>query len=679
MKPSIPALILSIALAASTAGAADAMKNGSLPRWETSASGPLRPLPEYSAVAATNNIITWGGYTFGCAKNGYNDHIFIEPATNTTELTVCSWVAALDADGAARPPDGTGGPRRASNVVPALYYTPNVEKSAPDILDGAWGWGGSPVAVSGSLSFDYGFPAAGTSGGGGGLGDLVMTCENFTSRCYGYTLGPLNGTYRFTVPFETDVGWTGYVLEGQTPPANMGDLSSMEPVICDPATGGNLVMLWGEGLHEQLSIKDLYTDHPSVDHYFDESYSGTISFARVSAEPPFWESVWWNGGTTGTNCFPRGVYTVAWTNLSSDMTLSAGGETMTLEAPAGTRNILPGSGTGFTLTGNGTASVGISRMKIEPIYKTAATAVGNSEAAYNRAIVSTNWCFVAHRVRLESAVHTNKIDIVQQSGAHASWGASPELPPDGCGALRTNGLYQLVYMAFGDMVATYIYEWDRRFYSRWLSDAEIEAVYEDGMRVRTAFGYPSCMVTNAVYPPGASGLQATPALSGAGRNWYASALLATNPPLPETDVTVYVDGLAIPEGLRSTLRSADEIFVAEEKVLEALVARFRDGLAPKNLPVYVEHDRARPCGRVTELWRVPGEGVWVRMQLDGDAAGDGTYLSPELVTAHAVSPDGIHVVIPWKITGMAITADPALDGTFFAPSPGRPYPRKSDE
>ena len=290
MKPSIPAFILSIALAVSTAGAADAMKNGSLPRWETSASGPLRPLPEYSAVAATNNIITWGGYTFGCAKNGYNDHIFIEPATNTTELTVCSWVAALDADGAARPPDGTGGPRRASNVVPALYYTPNVEKSAPDILDGAWGWGGSPVAVSGSLSNNYGFPAAGTSGGGGGLGDLVVVGDNFAIDAYSHT--ELDGTLRFTVPYTTPQGWSGYVLEGQSEPTDSGDVMSREWIICDPGTGGNLVMIFNYG-SEFLSIQDLYTDHPSVQNYFG-SYTGTLTMSRVTPEPPFWESVWWN-------------------------------------------------------------------------------------------------------------------------------------------------------------------------------------------------------------------------------------------------------------------------------------------------------------------------------------------------------------------------------------------------
>lgn len=472
-----------------------------------SAAAPdFRAPPLGSAGLATNHIMTWAGYTLGGRKNGYNDHVYLDLPENQNDLTVCSWVAVLDADGADHRPDGQGGgARRASNVLPALYYSPNIERAAPDLLGGAWGWGGSPVAVSGSLSFDYRFPAAGTSGGGGGLGDLVMTCENFTSRYLGYTLGPLNGTYRFTVPFETDMGWTGYVLEGQTPPANMGDLSSMEPVICDPATGGNLVMLWGEGLHDQLSIKDLYTDHPSVDHYFDESYSGTISFARVSAEPPFWESVAWNGGVTGTNCFPRGVYTVAWTNLSSTMTLTAGGTDMTLEAPAGVRNVEPGEADGFVLTGSGTAQVGISRMKIEPFYKTDGDAIGGGDSAatqsYNDALVSSNFCFVAHRVHLDASTHTNDLVIVQGGGSRRSWGSAPELPPDGCGSLRTNGLYQLVYSAFGDLQATYVYEWDRRQFAAWLSDDDLAAIYEDGARIRLAHGYPSCVHSNAVYQP----------------------------------------------------------------------------------------------------------------------------------------------------------------------------------
>lgn len=140
----------------------------------------------------------------------------------------------------------------------------------------------------------YGLPPNGgtnqtdTAGGdgGGGFGDLVVACDNFTSTCYGHTLGPLTGTYRFTVPFTTtDMGWTGYALEGQTPPANMGDIAAQSLVICDPGTGGNLVMLWGEGMHEHLSLVDLETDHPAVGNYFGE-HSGTFSISRFAPGPP---------------------------------------------------------------------------------------------------------------------------------------------------------------------------------------------------------------------------------------------------------------------------------------------------------------------------------------------------------------------------------------------------------
>ncbi|MBQ9727535.1 MAG: hypothetical protein IJV65_08535 [Kiritimatiellae bacterium] len=169
-----------------------------------------------------------------------------------------------------------------------------------------------------------------------------------------------------------------------------------------------------------------------------------------------------------------------------------------------------------------------------------------------------------------------------------------------------------------------------------------------------------------------------PALIGARRNWFERALLPTNPPLPATPGTVVFDGLAIPEALTATLRSGDEIFVAERPVLEALVARYRAGLAPTNLPVYVEHDRSRPAGRVTGLWHVPGQGVWARLVLDGAAVeGAGGCLSPELKTAHStcIDPFGtIHVVIPWHLTGMGIVADPGLDGTFYLASENLPYP-----
>lgn len=134
-----------------------------------------------------------------------------------------------------------------------------------------------------------GFPYVGTnavytgsSDGGGALGDLVVTCNNFEISAYSH-VGPINGQLRFTVPFETAQGWTGYVLEGHTPPTDPGGCMSEEYIICDPATGGNLVMMWNYG-SEFLSISGLYTDEPTVQNYFG-SYTGTLVFSRESAGP----------------------------------------------------------------------------------------------------------------------------------------------------------------------------------------------------------------------------------------------------------------------------------------------------------------------------------------------------------------------------------------------------------
>lgn len=135
-------------------------------------------------------------------------------------------------------------------------------------------------SASGPLRPTNSVPAG---GGSGGLGDLVVTCNNFEIDSYSH-VGPINGALRFTVPFETAQGWTGYALEGQSAPADVGGVMSQEYVIVDPGTGGNLVMMFNYG-SEFLSFSDLWTDHPSVQNYFGP-YSGTLSVARVAAGPP---------------------------------------------------------------------------------------------------------------------------------------------------------------------------------------------------------------------------------------------------------------------------------------------------------------------------------------------------------------------------------------------------------
>lgn len=127
-------------------------------------------------------------------------------------------------------------------------------------------------------------PHGGTNAVDQAGGDLVLVCDGFVDNTYGYTLGPLTGKYRFSVPFETDMGWTGYALEGETPPKDMADLASRSIVICDPATGGNLVMLWGPDMHEHARIVGIDTAAPEI-YPFDGDYSGTVALVRESPAP----------------------------------------------------------------------------------------------------------------------------------------------------------------------------------------------------------------------------------------------------------------------------------------------------------------------------------------------------------------------------------------------------------
>lgn len=127
-------------------------------------------------------------------------------------------------------------------------------------------------------------PLRPTNAPASGPGVLTIVADHWSSSTYGYTLA-LDGTYRFTVPFETtDMGWTGYALEGTPPPASMADIAALDVVICDPATGGNLVMLWGPDLHEQASIQGVDTDSPTISPF--GSTSGTISISRAASGPP---------------------------------------------------------------------------------------------------------------------------------------------------------------------------------------------------------------------------------------------------------------------------------------------------------------------------------------------------------------------------------------------------------
>lgn len=69
---------------------------------------------------------------------------------------------------------GSGGyqPPHATDFLPMIWYTPDHQDGGPDILGGAWGWGGSAITVSGSRTLSYNFPTI-TDGWNGGTNGVA--------------------------------------------------------------------------------------------------------------------------------------------------------------------------------------------------------------------------------------------------------------------------------------------------------------------------------------------------------------------------------------------------------------------------------------------------------------------------------------------------------------------------
>lgn len=241
---------------------------------------------------------------------------------------------------------------------------------------------------------------------------------------------------------------------------------------------------------------------------------------------------------------------------------------------------------------------------------------------------------------------------------------------------------------------------DRRFYSKTkLYNCKIlsGSTVRDYIPVKDANGvaglwdrvsgqiYYSATATPLVAGPLVVDPDAEPAaLLPKSRNWYAPWLLATNPPAAVVTGNAFAfDALVLPEGLYATHRSASEIVVAERPMIEAMVQRYRTGLAPTNLPVNIDHASTNVVGRVTRLWHVAGSGLWVRIEVPAAACSGKPFLSAEVLCLRATASDAWGAwgdfELPWTLRGVALTAEPAISGTRYrlldyAPSATGAYP-----
>lgn len=176
-------------------------------------------------------------------------------------------------------------------------------------------------------------------------------------------------------------------------------------------------------------------------------------------------------------------------------------------------------------------------------------------------------------------------------------------------------------------------------------------------------------------------IETLPSLAAARRNWYAAALLATSLPASAAPApSISIDALVLPEGVYCTQRSAGEFVVAEGPMIDAMVQRFRTGLAPTNVPVNLNHAAANAVGRVTRLWTVAGSGLWARLEVSRAALDGHPYPSAEVRCLRAAASDAWgqwgEFSIPWQLTGLALTDAPALAVPRLVPraAPDGAYP-----
>lgn len=128
----------------------------------------------------------------------------------------------------------------------------------------------------------YGAPPRGdTNAVASADGGIVIAFAGYSSSNYSDSFGPISGSYTFSVPFTTAQGWTGYAIAGQSAPSDVGGVMSQEFVICDPGTGGSLVMLFHQGTeHGRFDTLDPATT-PTYTPF--GSTSGSMTVSRGSA------------------------------------------------------------------------------------------------------------------------------------------------------------------------------------------------------------------------------------------------------------------------------------------------------------------------------------------------------------------------------------------------------------
>lgn len=191
-----------------------------------------------------------------------------------------------------------------------------------------------------------------------------------------------------------------------------------------------------------------------------------------------------------SNTWPRAVYTIAWSN-SATTTCTLGGTDYTLAAGAGTNNFIPGPAASVVLSGTGTVSVGISRTPCAELFCQIDGVAGEGQGLTTDCTVSNEIIFAVWRISLNESGHNYQANLMPITGTtNVSVSESLALPRS-VRAMSSDGAYSFGLQGLGGGKVGRTLEWfDARLFLRWISDAEIQRVYQNGVEEITRRGIP---------------------------------------------------------------------------------------------------------------------------------------------------------------------------------------------
>lgn len=183
--------------------------------------------------------------------------------------------------------------------------------------------------------------------------------------------------------------------------------------------------------------------------------------------------------SAGSNCWPRGVYTLAgWS--SNALSVSIGGSTVTLGPGSFNRNAVPGAGSSVTVSGTGPASLGVSLTPCAEFFSAIDGVIAQGQTLAPESIITNSLKFCSWRLRLDGEHHVYRSDMASHDRAACLGLVTTQSMPRAARVLSGRGMYSVGFMGFAPGTNVTVDAFDIRAFSRWLSDDELCRIHGNG-------------------------------------------------------------------------------------------------------------------------------------------------------------------------------------------------------